>query len=507
MSYQDTLKKLLTDGTVNSVLSRGSSHKTEVQALQYILHELGFDSIMNWQTYGADGDYGSGTTKAVKDFAKRNSLKGDGTEVTPDILKRLLLGYDIVDEIRHLQDAVKNSKVKEYYYYGSNHPTAVAALQTLLYILGFGSLLKFQQYGANGQYDNNVVAAVRAFATREGIESDGKGLNKKIAKRILSKFKPYFGDDLIKVSEPVTVTTGELHISQVVRRGKTRVIVSDGNLEAQFTKFRKGLYTSGRQKPIDFINNNKDSLSELGLTDSAVNIMVSVSENEGNLDAINTWDNSFMTFGMFQWTIGARGDPGELPALLKKIKDGDPETFNKFYGQFGLDVVNTGTISGYFSLNGNKLDNYGDKEQMRSSEWSFYFWRSGQDPAVQAFEVQHALSRIDTFYRKSAYKVNGYYISDLVTSEYGVALLLDNHVNRPGYVKPCLAEAMREMSNSNPSDWETAEELEFLNNYLIIRETYGRSPMTDAVKRASVTKKYLDRGAISAERGSFEYNP
>jgi hypothetical protein len=30
--------------------------------------------------------------------------------------------------------------------------------------------------------------------------------------------------------------------------------------------------------------------------------------------------------------------------------------------------------------------------------------------------------------------------------------------------------------------------------------------MTDADKRAAVTKKYLDNGTISAERGSFKYN-
>jgi len=267
------------------------------------------------------------------------------------------------------------------------------------------------------------------------------------------------------------------------------------------------LFTSGQQKAIDFMSNHKSSLSKIGLTDSAINIMVAVSENEGNLDAINTWDNSFMTFGMFQWTIGAGNDPGELPALLKKIKDTDPDTFNKFYGQFGLDVVNTGEISGYFSLNGNKIDSSGEKEQFRTPEWSFYFWRSGQDPAVQAVQIKHALSRIDTFYRSNAYKVNGYYIADLVTSEYGLGLLLDNHVNRPGYVKSCLAEAFSQMSNTNPSSWGTSEERQLISNYLRIRETYGRSPMTDASKRAAVTKKYLDRGAISEERGSFQHNP
>jgi hypothetical protein len=42
--------------------------------------------------------------------------------------------------------------------------------------------------------------------------------------------------------------------------------------------------------------------------------------------------------------------------------------------------------------------------------------------------------------------------------------------------------------------------------YLRIRETHGRYPMTDAEKRAKVTKKYLESGTISDERGSFVYD-
>ena len=71
----------------------------------------------------------------------------------------------------------------------------------------------------------------------------------------------------------------------------------------------------------------------------AMNVMVAVSKNEGNLDAINTWDNAFMTFGMFQWTIGASSDKGELAALVKKIKDVNLEKFTELFGNHGLDVT------------------------------------------------------------------------------------------------------------------------------------------------------------------------
>ena len=63
--------------------------------------------------------------------------------------------------------------------------------------------------------------------------------------------------------------------------------------------------------------------------------MIAIAENEGNMDAINTWDNSFMTFGMFQWTLGVRQAPGELPVLVKKVKDQKPDHFSKYYKQYG----------------------------------------------------------------------------------------------------------------------------------------------------------------------------
>ena len=96
-------------------------------------------------------------------------------------------------------------------------------------------------------------------------------------------------------------------------------------------------------------------------------------------------------------------------------------------------------------------------------------------------------------------------MADLITSEYGVALLLDNHVNRPGYVHSCLAEAL---DRSNLSAGELLrggdeEEQLVIKNYLDVRETYGRHPMTDARQRASVTRGYVVDGIISSRRGSL----
>ena len=70
--------------------------------------------------------------------------------------------------------------------------------------------------------------------------------------------------------------------------------------------------------------------------------------------------------------------------------------------------------------------------------------------------------------------------------------------------KTCLAKALTQTGLRNPEEWGTEEERTLIDAYLNIRVTYGRSPMTDAEKRARVTKKYLTDGIISDRRGSFK---
>jgi peptidoglycan hydrolase-like protein with peptidoglycan-binding domain len=379
-------------------------------------------------------------------------------------------------------------------------------LQTLLNELGFGAELNWAKYGADGTYGGGTTKALKAFARREGLPGDGRTLTRELARRMIDRLTDFYGPHWAKDTAPAEKPTTGVIVREAIESGKSRVYVSLAGNEARFTRYKQGVYVLGQHKPLDFINASRPSLSGIGLTDSAINIMAAVSENEGNLDAVNTWDNAFITFGMFQWTAGVESDPGELPALLRKIKMADEAVFQKYYGQHGLDIIDTDEISGFFTLAGQRLAASFQKEQLRTYEWAFYFWLAGQDPVVETIEIQHALSRINTFYRSNSYRVRGHFIAELVTSEYGVGLLLDNHVNRPGYVKPCLQKAMDQTGLGDPQTWDTAEERQLIDAYLKIRETHGRYPMTDAAKRAAVTQKYLTDGIISDERGSFQFN-
>jgi LysM repeat protein len=268
---------------------------------------------------------------------------------------------------------------------------------------------------------------------------------------------------------------------------------------------RKGLSRVGLQEPEAFIGNHREKLLEVNLTDSEMNVIFATSENEGNLDAVNTWDNQFISFGMFQWTAGGPGKPGELPALIKIVKEQYPDDFQHYWGQFGLDVVDVDNKTGWFSYRGKKLTSAADKAMLREHIWAYRFARAGADLEIQAAQILHAINRINKFYFVKSSKLDDYALADLITSEYGVALLLDNHVNRPGYLRGCVAAALE---RSNLTAAQTArggdeEEQLVIKNYLDIRQTYGRHPMTDARQRASVTRGYVVDSIISDGRGSF----
>ena len=342
--------------------------------------------------------------------------------------------------------------------------------------------------------------------------------------RVIAELNGIINPDRIRVGQrlqlPATVAEVPSVVNtsegvQAVSKERVRISVEDrvvyATLIAKPEKIfvgrlhRKGLYRIGLHDPENFIANHRIKLQEVNLNDSEMNVIFATSENEGNLDAVNTWDNQFLSFGMFQWTAGGAGKPGELPALLKIIKDSHPDNFQHYWGQFGLDLVEVGHKTGWFSYRGKKLISAADKSMLREHIWAYRFARAGADIEVQAAQIRHAANRIKQFFYVNSSKLNGHSLADLITSEYGVALLLDNHVNRPGYVHSCMAAALdrSNLSAEELSRGSDEDEQLVIKNYLDVRETYGKYPMTDARQRASVTRGYVVDGIISARRGSL----
>jgi peptidoglycan hydrolase-like protein with peptidoglycan-binding domain len=500
---------------VAGTLHKNSPARHAIVALQTLLHWLGFDQQLKWDKYGADGDYGNATVAAVADFARRNSNNAKGKRVTAVLAEKILARYDSLEELKQLAADVAKKQVEREYRMRGDDKIRISSMQTLLNDLGYGEQLNWAKWGADGDFGRSTRAALAAFALSEGLEGDGTVLTLPLAQSIVSKLGPRYGDNWHDLKHTATPAPGSLSIKSVIGSGnRHEVEVSDGIHTTRFRRSGRGLYTYGNQPPLDFVQANRDLLQTIGVTQSELNVMIAVAENEGSLDAINTYDNAFLSFGLFQWTAGQGSDRGELPALLARVKNEDRDLFDKYCGQHGLDVVDitpgdwrtskTGPKYGRFSRRGNTWKTPEDKAQLRLEPWAFYFWRAGQDPLVQAMEIKHALNRLDWFYSTDDYKVGDHRVSDLVTSEYGVGLILDNHVNRPAHVRQILAKALARVGLADPAGWGTQEEGILIRSYLEIRETHGGSPMTNARKRALVTRKYVNNGTISDQRGSFE---
>jgi len=276
----------------------------------------------------------------------------------------------------------------------------------------------------------------------------------------------------------------------------------------QFGKTVKlGLINIGTTPIAKFIEDNKSLFS--AMSPSLLRVMRAVSANEGLLEAVNTWDAAFLSFGCYQWTAGAQSDKGELAHVLNQLKIANPTTFTTYFGKNGLDVVADPVrprvlTKGFLVLNGKKLDTPAKKAALRTPIWAYRFWRAGHDPDVRRCEIEQAMARVDIFYRLPQPSLGGKTISDLITSEHGVALLLDQHINRPGHVPKTLVEALSYLKSTlgkkDPKTWTTADEKQLVARYILRR---AKTSMTNSSGRAKAIGEAVKAGNLSDKRGSF----
>ena len=186
-----------------------------------------------------------------------------------------------------------------------------------------------------------------------------------------------------------------------------------------------------------------------------------------------------------------------------------PDTYQKYFGQYGLKVENVtrrvGVAErGFFSLNNVLLNSDDKKSKLRSLPWAYRFWSAGYDTNVREIETLHAIGRIDVFYKQANRKIGGFFIADYINSEFGVALLLDQHVNRPGHVPKTLAKAVKALADqlniNNPQSWGDSEEALLIEKYLALRT---KTSMTHSQKRAETIRRKVESGLISQKRHSF----
>ena len=512
MANSEPLYNLLRTNSVNAYLVRRSRNEF-VGYLRALLHAIGYGRDLQWDRLAADHYYGEETVIAVRNFARRNGINGDGVSVSPQMLIRIIQRHDTIEGMELMRKGLQKGSLDQVF-----RP---------LDPLNYGSTQLKMMLQSLGIYENDLPEALRLFAVQQGLYFEkGDKLSPNLARALMADLLPGYGDDFslnqggqTPVDPPVTppvdppqtvspvspLPTKELQIVDSARS----VSVSDGSIQIAFRKKDLGVYTVGFHPVNNFVDQYDGKLTSMELSPSGIAVVDAVAQNEGNLDAINTYDRGFVSMGIFQWTLGRDDRAGELAALLKKIKTNFPHTFRVFFQNFGLDVADdTNTTYGYLSYNGRPVSSAYMKDQFREPEWAFRFWRAAQHTDVQAVEIMHALSRLKNFYWKDNFRVLGFNLNEVITSSYGVALLLDNHVNRPSWVGKCVERAMSNSGlTSGVASWTKAEEMRVLEEYIRIRANYSEnnfSPMTKANERARKIQTDLRNNVLSDERGSFQ---
>src|SRR5689334_634385 len=86
-----------------------------------------------------------------------------------------------------LQATLSRGDISQSLFEGSALKEIVTELQRLLFELGFKHELQFDNYEANGIYDAATINAVKAFASKNNFQTDGRSVSNALAKLIIQR--------------------------------------------------------------------------------------------------------------------------------------------------------------------------------------------------------------------------------------------------------------------------------------------------------------------------------
>jgi hypothetical protein len=249
-------------------------------------------------------------------------------------------------------------------------------------------------------------------------------------------------------------------------------------------------------------------LSASKITSEEKSIIIGMSENEGKLDSIQSYDSEIVTVGAMQKTINPEGY-GEFPVQIAEFKTEYPDKFNTLFKNCGWTVKkeNDKWRAYYLDITGLDLKNkirtgfdasqFGKKVQCIPIESLI---NASKDPYFQSKQIEDFIERLhlalDEIIVKKYHLNNDrvrvpdeYYsfkAKDILKSKLGKATLLDQHINRPALTKFDLGSSMNKFFEKNPNISKTPSEwgAKHSEYEVIILEDYGATRGgTDMKKR------------------------
>lgn len=259
-------------------------------------------------------------------------------------------------------------------------------------------------------------------------------------------------------------------------------------------------------------------------TSSVQRVVSTMADNEGALDAVQAYDNQIVSLGAMQKTLNPSSS-GELAKQVYEFSQSNPAKYQTLFADKGWSAEHTGKGTGPLDytmsyqnpndakakpLTGSALSDYirQPKDPARWKETLGPLFQAGRDTDFQQKQIGDFVTRLDSALAKTP---SGYSqpISGYVSSEQAAALVLDQDVNRPGYVAADMGKALdtfyaaHPKANPDPTQWtaqeRTSYEPEIVSAYTSVRR------MTDSDARA--THITGPGSPLSATPGSFVRTP
>lgn len=215
-----------------------------------------------------------------------------------------------------------------------------------------------------------------------------------------------------------------------------------------------------------------------GMTPSEQRIAFAVSRLEGGFESVNTYDTGYVSVGFIQFITMDDGKHSLAEVLLRE-KAEHPDDFARDFHAFGLDVTPDGVFAAVDPATGAELTGADAvRKTVDDKRLVAVFQRAGRHSmAFRAAQIEVAKAHYwptdDTF----AITVNDQMVtgkvSDVISSEAGIATLFDRKVNR-GSIKPfaevltkvMTAHNLTQLKDVAPYEKEIVAALKYRTDYL-----------------------------------------
>jgi peptidoglycan endopeptidase LytF len=211
--------------------------------------------------------------------------------------------------------------------------------------------------------------------------------------------------------------------------------------QSSFTQYYQGVSYIGSSCPEIPLS----VFQRLGVNTELAQALQYVSKNEGNFDALNTYDKAVFSYGFIQFA----GNGGGFAQLLAHIKHKAPKLFQEFFQAYGIDVdyvVHQGAVRQSKVMLANPYDKGGkfwleglEAEMALREDKQLYgiFIRAGYHLPIITLQIDAAIR----FYVVPALQIllnirlltgtaSNIPITQLINSPLGLAILIDTVVNQ-----------------------------------------------------------------------------